>query len=100
MSSLVWSTTPAHADQLLKMSAQEFIDACNEALWKVYKIDGFVGEATKLIDNCLKVLNCPPNAIRQLPPSVCGFEEQSRAAFPLGFGHATKYVGDGVALVG
>lgn len=38
--------------------------------------------------------------VRQLPPQVKGVYRQSRAAFPLGFGHASTYVGRGVALIG
>lgn len=48
----------------------------------------------------MKSIRFPSNAVRQLPPTISGFDIESRAAFPLGFGHATNYVSKGVALVG
>lgn len=56
--------------------------------------------AARFVDGLLNFANRPTNAVRQLPPSVSGFDEGSRAAFPLGFGHAACYVDRGVALVG
>jgi ubiquinone biosynthesis monooxygenase Coq6 len=38
LSSLVWSTTPQHAEQLLKMEAPEFVDALNSAFVRENKI--------------------------------------------------------------
>ena len=39
-------------------------------------------------------------AIKQLPPTVIGVEEKSRAAFPLELVHASHYVRPRVALIG
>ena len=39
-------------------------------------------------------------AIKQLPPTVVGVEEKSRAAFPLELVHASHYVRPRVALIG
>jgi len=36
----------------------------------------------------------------QLPPTVINVRPNSRASFPLGFGHATHYIGPRVALIG
>lgn len=36
----------------------------------------------------------------QVPPQITGLYGASRAGFPLGFGHASSYVGKGVALIG
>lgn len=103
---------------MLSLTDQQFADAVNDALvsrpllfqfhsykmqqfqWKVHQTPYITQEATKIVDNVLKLFNVPSNAVRQLPPSVKKVEEGSRAAFPLGFGHATQYVAKGVALVG
>lgn len=68
--------------------------------WKKYDKKYGVEKAAQFVDGLLKSFNRPSNAVRQLPPSVKACEEGSRAAFPLGFGHATNYVAKGVALVG
>lgn len=46
------------------------------------------------------ILNSNSHAVRQLPPQITGLYEKSRAGFPLGFGHASSYVGRGVVLIG
>lgn len=45
-------------------------------------------------------MNFPLDTVRRYPPKIAKIEEGSRAAFPLGFGHATNYITKGVALVG
>jgi ubiquinone biosynthesis monooxygenase Coq6 len=62
--------------------------------------DKIVDVATERFNSLLESVFGKSNAVRQLHPSVSSVEEGSRAAFPLGFGHATRYVGRGVALVG
>jgi len=37
---------------------------------------------------------------KQMPPSVEAIVEGSRAAFPLGFGHASSYAQSGAVLIG
>ena len=39
-------------------------------------------------------------ASQQLPPTVVDAEMSTRAAFPLGFGHASHYVAPRLALIG
>lgn len=46
------------------------------------------------------ILNSNADIVRQLPPQITGLYGKSRAGFPLGFGHASSYVGRGVVLVG
>jgi len=47
-----------------------------------------------------RVFSLSSNKIQQLPPKVEKVQEGSRAAFPLGFGHASSYVCGGAALIG
>ncbi|XP_067003017.2 ubiquinone biosynthesis monooxygenase COQ6, mitochondrial [Anabrus simplex] len=100
LSSLVWSIPNEQAQNLLKLSEECFVDALNEALWKQYPRIKAVDASTRFLDSILGSILLVSNAVRQLPPSVTGVIEGSRAAFPLGFGHSTCYVAKGVALVG
>ncbi|XP_061384530.1 ubiquinone biosynthesis monooxygenase COQ6, mitochondrial isoform X2 [Danaus plexippus] len=99
-SSLVWSTTHENAKQLLNMPEENFIDSLNDALWKQYPRSGAVDACMSWLGSVLRSVGLPDGAERQLPPSVATLAPSSRAAFPLGFGHSTRYVAPNVALVG
>ncbi|CAG9134035.1 unnamed protein product [Plutella xylostella] len=98
MSSLVWSTSVEHAKQLLAMPEERFVDALNDALWKQYPRSTPVDAAMSWLGDTLRQLGASGGAARQLPPSVR--RAQRRAAFPLAFGHSTRYVARGTALIG
>lgn len=100
LSSLVWSVTTNKAKELLKMTEEEFVDKINEALWKIYPRNGIVESGMAALRQLLQTLSLQTGAHRQLPPSVASIVEGSRAAFPLGFGHATSYIHSGAVLVG
>ncbi|KAG5896168.1 hypothetical protein JTB14_016943 [Gonioctena quinquepunctata] len=100
MSSLVWSTTPEHAKELLGMSEGDFVDSINEAIWRVHTRSNIIDQSTNTFDNFLRLMNCQADTTRQYPPKIASIEEGSRAAFPLGFGHATSYIAKGAVLVG
>lgn len=100
LSSLVWSVTTQEAKKLLKVTEEEFVDKINEALWKVYPKNGVVESGMVALSQLLGTLSLQTGVYRQLPPSVASIVEGSRAAFPLGFGHAASYVKPGVVLVG
>ncbi|XP_064211534.1 ubiquinone biosynthesis monooxygenase COQ6, mitochondrial-like [Tribolium castaneum] len=100
LSSMVWSTNVEHAKKLIKLPENEFVDAINEALWKVYPKSGLVDQAMRTFDNLVRFFDLPSSSVTQLPPKILGCDINSRAMFPLGLGHATNYVGKGVALVG
>lgn len=100
LSSLVWTVGKEEAKLLLRLPNENFVDAVNEVLWKQYPRDSLTESANKIINSLLETINLNSNAIRQLPPSVSGVLDGSRAAFPLGFGHAARYVSPRTALVG
>lgn len=97
LSSLVWSTSVKHAKELLRMEPEAFVDALNEAYTKNYKSNAIVETMMKTIEG---VLALSKNKFQQFPPRVVKLQEGSRAAFPLGFGHASSYVCGGAALIG
>lgn len=97
LSSLVWSTSVEHAKELLRMKPEAFIDALNGAYVQTYKSNTIVANVMKTVEG---VFALNRNKIQQLPPRVMKLQEGSRAAFPLGFGHASSYVCGGAALIG
>ncbi|XP_022116240.2 ubiquinone biosynthesis monooxygenase COQ6, mitochondrial [Pieris rapae] len=99
-SSLVWSTSPEHAKELLNLPEERFVDALNDALWKQYPRNKGIDACTAWVGSILHRLGLPDGAQRQLPPSICEITPNSRAAFPLAFGHSTKYIAPGVVLIG
>ncbi|XP_011696914.1 PREDICTED: ubiquinone biosynthesis monooxygenase COQ6 isoform X1 [Wasmannia auropunctata] len=100
LSSLVWSVTSEKAKELMKVSDEEFVDRINEALWRAYPKSSIVESGMHGFHWLLTRLALKTHASRQMPPSVAGIVEGSRAAFPLGFGHASSYVQPGTVLVG
>ncbi|KAM5129711.1 ubiquinone biosynthesis monooxygenase COQ6, mitochondrial [Mantella aurantiaca] len=99
-SSLVWSTSPDHAADLLKMDDETFVDSVNSAFWSSEHHSDFISSASLALRSLFSLLMPSGSSARQLPPSVSGVGEKSRAAFPLGLGHATEYVRQRVALIG
>ncbi|BES92344.1 Hypothetical protein NTJ_05152 [Nesidiocoris tenuis] len=93
--SLVWSTSHDEAKVLLSLTPHGFVDAINNAFNSKPVEDGTVTFLKNLLPSFSshpKFLNECPQVIREI--------ESSRAAFPLGFGHATNYVKPNVALIG
>uniref|UniRef100_A0A2A4J127 FAD-binding domain-containing protein n=1 Tax=Heliothis virescens TaxID=7102 RepID=A0A2A4J127_HELVI len=99
-SSLVWSTWQDNAKELLNLPEDQFVDALNDALWKQYPRNTGIETVTSWTSSWLKRVGLPDGTSRQLPPSICSVAPNSRAAFPLGFGHSTRYIGPGVVLIG
>lgn len=65
--------------------------------YEKYQKNQLVEQAMKTVES---ILGNYSQTVRQLPPQVKSVYRQSRAVFPLGFGHASSYVGRGVALIG
>ncbi|XP_054712640.1 ubiquinone biosynthesis monooxygenase COQ6, mitochondrial-like [Uloborus diversus] len=98
--SLVWTVSLPMCDKLLNMSEEEFVDALNSALWDESSKNPLVESALSTVKNVLSTITPSAESVRQLPPSILSVEPKSRGAFPLGLGHSTEYVAQGVALVG
>lgn len=95
MSSIVWTTTPEHAKQLISMPADEFVDELNHAFAGEYKKDELTSKVIRVLDSFMG-----DNTRRNLPPCVTAVKDKSRAGFPLGFSSSSIYVKRGVALIG
>ncbi|XP_074631745.1 ubiquinone biosynthesis monooxygenase COQ6, mitochondrial-like isoform X3 [Acropora palmata] len=102
LSSLVWSTSPEHAKQLVSMEEDRFIDAVNNAFWEDFVRNPLVDQATRTTHLLASVIQPWTKADLgpQSPPNISGVEKGSRAMFPYGFGHATEYVRPRLALIG
>lgn len=101
--SLVWSTTPAIAKQLLTLPPQTFVSLVNAA-FRLSHIDVkylFTETSPDRIEQEIawreSVLKADENTF---PPRVVSVEESSRAAFPLRMNHVDEYTADRIALVG
>jgi ubiquinone biosynthesis monooxygenase Coq6 len=93
-SSLVWSTTPENAKHLMSLPEEAFVDEVNSALWKEYP------RSTLVQRSCELLTSIQGRKPRLLPPSLSDVVPNSRATFPLGFGHSAYYVNRRVALIG
>nr|XP_006632435.1 PREDICTED: ubiquinone biosynthesis monooxygenase COQ6, mitochondrial [Lepisosteus oculatus] len=99
-SSLVWSTSHQHAEELLRLDEESFVDAINSAFWSNENHSELIETAGTMFRSALSILMPSGTSARQLPPSVSGIGAQSRAIFPLGMGHASEYIRHRVALIG
>ncbi|XP_041943118.1 ubiquinone biosynthesis monooxygenase COQ6, mitochondrial [Alosa sapidissima] len=99
-SSLVWSTSHQHAEDLLAQDEESFVDAINSAFWNNDNHTELTETAGSMFRTALSVLMPSEGSTRQLPPSVAGVSPKSRVMFPLGLGHASEYIRHRTALVG
>lgn len=99
-SSLVWSTTREQAAHLLALPEEDFTEALNRAIWDDSDTDSVVKTAHEAWLRVLETVVPSGSEVRQLPPSVAEVMPGTRAAFPLGLGHAVHYVSPRVALIG
>uniref|UniRef100_A0A182FJL4 FAD-binding domain-containing protein n=1 Tax=Anopheles albimanus TaxID=7167 RepID=A0A182FJL4_ANOAL len=97
MSSLVWSTSVADAKRLLQLDGDAFVAAVNAAFSKPVARSTFVDQVLSNVHSLIK----QSSGQRFEPaPVVMSEVQKSRAAFPLGLGHTSTYVGQGVCLIG
>ncbi|XP_058826812.1 ubiquinone biosynthesis monooxygenase COQ6, mitochondrial [Topomyia yanbarensis] len=97
MSSLVWSTSVTEAKQLLQLNEPSFVAAVNEAFNKTYPRNNIIDDVTK---NITSLISSTTGQKLEPAPAIEAVIENSRAAFPLGLGHTSTYVGQGVCLIG
>jgi ubiquinone biosynthesis monooxygenase Coq6 len=98
---LVWSTTPALAAHLKKLSSKDFIAMVNAAFRLsivdlAYMHTQKDGQAEELAWRLQHTKIDSP----RVPHEVTGIQEGSIASFPLKLRHADTYIGERVALVG
>ncbi|CAL1296844.1 unnamed protein product [Larinioides sclopetarius] len=98
--SLVWTVSLPMCEKLLNMPEDQFVDSLNSSLWDEEKKNSVVESAILNLKNLISTLTPGYEPVRQLPPSILSVQPNSRAAFPLGLGHATEYVAPRVALIG
>ena len=101
--SLVWSTTPAIAKQLLGLPAQSFVSLVNAA-FRLSHVDLkylFTEMSPERIEQEITWRESISKADENtFPPRVVGVEESSRAAFPLKMNHVDEYTAERIALIG
>ncbi|XP_060572224.1 ubiquinone biosynthesis monooxygenase COQ6, mitochondrial-like [Ruditapes philippinarum] len=98
--SLIWTTSPDHAEHLSSLSDESFIDAVNDAYWHDRDINEVANKVSSTFQSLVQTLSPGGTSCRQLPPTVTGVQKGSRASFPLGLTHSSNYVRHRVALVG
>eukprot|EP00478_Filoreta_tenera_P000327 GABV01000327.1.p1 GENE.GABV01000327.1~~GABV01000327.1.p1 ORF type:complete len:444 (+),score=149.26 GABV01000327.1:3-1334(+) len=114
-SSVVWSTTPEHADHLLNLSPEAFLQDLNAAFSappSAFSPDGKAPWMSNILPESLRDLlpqlfvdQGPPHPetgeLMKVPPKATALAgKPSRAAFPLRFRQSSAYVMPRVALVG
>ncbi|KAJ1332263.1 hypothetical protein BSLG_008922 [Batrachochytrium salamandrivorans] len=111
-SSMVWSTTPAIAAKLLKLSDEDFVELVNAALhnpaldveFALNQIlpDGSVSSEVDLKSEIEwgRLRGAAVGSGQGSPHRVVRVQPKSRAAFPLRLRNSTAYTGRRVALIG
>uniref|UniRef100_A0A0K0FEV9 Ubiquinone biosynthesis monooxygenase COQ6, mitochondrial n=1 Tax=Strongyloides venezuelensis TaxID=75913 RepID=A0A0K0FEV9_STRVS len=105
-SSLVWTTSIENGKRLLGLKEDEFIDELNYHLQTESKQNSFVNQSLFLFEKLVDRL--PLGAASEKAslttgvkiPHVVSLQTDTRAGFPLGFGHAHSYISPRAALIG
>jgi len=112
-SSLVWTVNKDMARDMVEMDQEMFVKKLNSALIGKEEENSLVNSVSESFDLLLNSL-LPSQKQEASPPVVKGSIEvklliistttfsgvANRAAFPLGFGHSTRYIGPRSVLVG
>ncbi|KJH53396.1 putative ubiquinone biosynthesis monooxygenase COQ6 [Dictyocaulus viviparus] len=98
LSSLVWSTSTDEAQRLLALSKDQFVDKLNRCMFSDEDQIDCVNK-TLFAFSKMPLIGKSSGPVLQ-PPYVVSLQEDTRAAFPLGFAHSHAYVGVRCALIG
>jgi len=96
-SSLVWTVSKDMARNMVEMDQEKFIEKLNKALVGKEEENSIVNSVSEGFDLILNSF-LPSKQQEESPPVVTGVF--NRAAFPLGFGHSTRYIGPRTVLIG
>ncbi|WAR19574.1 COQ6-like protein [Mya arenaria] len=88
--SLIWTTSPEHAKELLALSDESFVDAVNDAFFHDRDQNDTAGRVSDVFQNILRNVVPGGTSVRQLPPVITGVQPGSRQGVNLGFGDVTK----------
>eukprot|EP00092_Neocalanus_flemingeri_P009625 GFUD01010361.1.p1 GENE.GFUD01010361.1~~GFUD01010361.1.p1 ORF type:complete len:458 (-),score=146.79 GFUD01010361.1:19-1392(-) len=97
-SSLVWTVNKDMARDMVDMEKETFIEKLNKALVGKEAENSIVNSVSEGFDLILNSFLPSKTGVEHSPPVVKGVF--NRAAFPLGFGHSTRYVGPRAVLIG
>uniref|UniRef100_A0A0R3Q4V3 FAD_binding_3 domain-containing protein n=1 Tax=Brugia timori TaxID=42155 RepID=A0A0R3Q4V3_9BILA len=100
MSSVTWSTSAEHAEELLSLPPEKFVDELNEFLTTDIHQDSVTNQFLSLTEQILKGVFSVSEKPRLTFPTVISLYEGTRAGFPLAFGHSYSYVIPRAALIG
>ncbi len=100
-STLVWSTTPAHASLLKSLSPRDFISMVNAAFrLSPTDLDYLHSQSSGQADEVSWRLENTPVVPESIPQTAIGVQEGTVASFPLKMRHADTYIAERVALIG
>ncbi|EJD75233.1 hypothetical protein LOAG_17583 [Loa loa] len=100
MSSVTWSTNTEHAEELLSLPPEKFVDELNEFLTTDIHQNSITNQFLSLTEQLLKGVFSVSEKPRLTFPTVTSLYEDTRAGFPLAFGHCYSYIIPRAALIG
>ncbi|EPB69375.1 ubiquinone biosynthesis monooxygenase COQ6 [Ancylostoma ceylanicum] len=98
LSSLVWTTSTEDAQRLLSLTKDEFVDELNHSMFTEEDQNDCVNKSLFMLSK-LPLISKEIGPTPQ-PPHVVSLQGDSRASFPLGFGHSHTYVHTRAVLIG
>ncbi|VBB31018.1 unnamed protein product [Acanthocheilonema viteae] len=97
---MTWSTSTEHAEELLSLPPEEFVHELNEFLTTDIHQNSITNQFLSLTEQVLKGIFSVSEKPKLTFPTVISVYEDTRARFPLAFGHSYSYVIPRAALIG